>query len=466
MAKIAVKTTDGSVQITDNITGVIRNISKGDKWHVTNHTAYATLYWYDDAEVTIFANGEEPGNSIFGASNPAALTAGIASGAIESSSGGGGGSTVSAAVIADGVDQSADIEAIKTSAALTNTKLDSILAELQNSKSIADLLVEDSAGNFYVRQEIYNETTGNSTVGLFNLDGTAASPAPVLPVVPVRGRKDYEVLQTKYVAKTARPEYMIGDAITINRIVEVPSGVSIANVIINETAASLVTITSYSDLYEVEDRQIELLEDIKTRLTSPITVADSLPYRISTEFIATQNGNGALIGDVVVLLNQSDAGLTLTSSGQYYVPRIRSFVNGSSAAVALMGLIDSELYYQTVAQTVRPAPVNSTRVSNAGSQASLGLNKRLRSVIITNLNSTPCFLQSHNSSSALVTGANPLDTVVIGANGTYFAGVSDYGETGTSYGNDPILAFSSSMATLTLVSGVYMINIDYSFEVI
>lgn len=263
MAKIAIKTSTGSVQITDTLTNVVRIIPRGDSWAVTTTSISATLYWFADAEVLISSDGSsEIGNSIFGATTVAAVTSGLASGAIESSSGSGGAVGGTPADVANGLDASLDLEQIKTDVSSSLVALNQIRNELVNSKSISDLILEDNVGNFYVRQESVDQTTGAITVTLFNLDGTAASPAPVLPLTPVKAKQQDLITEESYTVITAGTGRSIGDIVNAVRIYSSSTGGVLNTVYFNVTTNTVLTTLPVvlTDLKSVDDDTVETLK--------------------------------------------------------------------------------------------------------------------------------------------------------------------------------------------------------------
>lgn len=291
MARIATKTADGTVKILDTSTGVESYIGKGDRWSITEGTDYSTLYWLDDPQVVIYEDTLlNSGNLIFGAATPSALSSGIISGSIDASNGGSSGGAVS-------------VNSVDITVGIQNTTIEQRLLDIKNeliaSKSIADLIIQDSAANpnFYVRQEIYNDTTGVSNIVIRNLDGSPASPAPTLPLVPAKGSGN-QLESKRFEIVTAGGYGSIGNQLTLTRILNAETGAEISRVWFND-ATLLVASPSpaAAAVKPVEDAIEDKLSDFKT------TFDNFLPQQVTSTFRCVNNTSGLnyAVGDTIFL---------------------------------------------------------------------------------------------------------------------------------------------------------------------
>lgn len=509
----------------------------------TDSQGFETTMLYDE-DIEIARVSDNPGQPGFGNIIFGGLTAADAFTSAQTfdvgtsgSSGSGGGSvSVNSLDIANGVDQSLDIDLIK------GYLLD-IKNEMIASKSIADLIVQDSAAtpNYYVRKEIYNDTTNTSTVGLFNLDGSIASPPPVLPVRPVRN-KDIEIISSKYTTKLAQPGALAGDLISVHRLIDTGTGLEVSSLFFNDSTGLVIasfplTVTNI----EIVDKGLQaVIEGSQTPaaleitnesrrlkvsnvspapvwmsavsnivvaandfyfLPSVVPLSEGVVYSVSLTTTALGGVYEIFVDDIWEVLYKSGTrtlgvGTVFASTPQLSVRSDLAtrcgFINTGSVPITISitySFFSQGVDYsiirraekttkwdnavvvalrpdETIDALTTPAKVSTTRVENLGSQAFLGANKRIRSAVITNLNSTPAFIQFFDSSAVLINGANPIAVYSLPPNGTLSFGVGDFGEAGTAFGVSPRIAFSSGMATLTLATVAYMSNIDYSFEVI
>ncbi len=177
-----------------------------------------------------------------------------------------GGGT-SPADITQGIDASTDIDLIKD--LLTQIKL-----ELVNSKSIADLLIQDSGTTprYFIRQDAIDQTTGTTTTTILNLDGTIPSPVPVLPLVPVKAGATNQVKENLYIPIIAGTGYAIGDSLSNVKLLSGETGLIVASLWYNLTSG--VTIASpppIANLKGYEDKVEELLVDIRANIDNLVT---------------------------------------------------------------------------------------------------------------------------------------------------------------------------------------------------
>lgn len=519
---VVVKTSAGILKCTDLRTGYIEYIPKDD-WHLeTSPSGFTILYWDRRSIVTVFDDStRNNGSSIFGATTSAGVTAILAEEIAETEAGSSGPVSINPSSIASGIDSSVDIEAIKVSTSSSDAKLGLILSELQSSKSIADLLVQDSGNptNFYIRREIYDDTLNVSVVELRNLDGSVASPSPILPVIPVKAKADIEIIETQYVAKVPGSGYSTGDSVIFARAINTETGASPFSVTFNSTTGGTIPVTNFADFEEVEDKQIEYLKTISesivdgtqtTQIVRRPIVYDlvSQPLRVNSEvlYIPSLLSGGCFtafiencsVNDVAVVGVHPDGNnsinfvairefrTTVSQPTRIFISDIPLFGQHITVRMPTAGSVEYTSSYEIfntsattqadtkitaegnalLVRTAKNPPAPTSRVSNIGATGFLGAGKRIRSLIVTNLNSTAWLLQMYDSATAIAVGANPIDQVVIPGNGTYFAGVSDYGEDGTYYGANPQFAFSGSASGFFAVSASLMTNVDYSFEVI
>jgi hypothetical protein len=312
MAKIATKSADGLVKILDTSTGVELYIGKGANWRITEGVEYSTLYYYDAPQVTIYADTDlAPGNSIFGATTPSALSVAIISGSIDASSGGGGGG---------GSGGTFSVNPPDIAAGIGLTTIESRLLDIKNeliaSKSIGDLLLQDSASvpNYYVRQEIYNDTTGTSTVNIRNLDGSAASPAPTLPLLPVKANGN-QIEESYYNALAVSAGVSIGDQITLVRVLDSGSGSELARTYFNASTGLSVAVISLANLKAIPDRSLEVMESLLAKRG----VFSRLVYNSTATTLYTEiNDNGTY-----TYYDSTGALATPTLPIQWYTPRNR-----------------------------------------------------------------------------------------------------------------------------------------------
>jgi hypothetical protein len=132
-----------------------------------------------------------------------------------------------------------------------DAKLEAIRLELVNSKSIADTIVQDSSATprYFVRQDSIDNTTGNSTVAIVNLDGSTPSPAPVLPLMPIKAAGGNVLDENLYSAAVAGVGYAIGEQLSNIRLFDGSTAAVVASSWFNlSTGLTLATAPPIADL--------------------------------------------------------------------------------------------------------------------------------------------------------------------------------------------------------------------------
>jgi hypothetical protein len=206
-----------------------------------------------------------------------------------------------------GIDGSADIDLIK--GLLTDIKL-----ELVNSKSIADILIQDYSQptRYFVRQDSIDQTTGTAIVTILNLDGSVPSPAPVQPFQPVKASSSNQVTEDLYIVTITGTGYAIGDSLSNVRLLDGSTGTIAASLWYNLTSG--LTIASpppIANLKGYADKVEELLVAIVGKLpTLGLTTAvNSLPVSLPTDGVLplpTGAATALLQGDTVTKLTSID----------------------------------------------------------------------------------------------------------------------------------------------------------------
>jgi hypothetical protein len=183
--------------------------------------------------------------------------------------------------ITAGIDGSVDIESIK--GLLTDIK-----SELVNSKSIADLIIQDSGTTprYFVRQDAIDQTTGTPTTTILNFDGSIPSPVPVLPLVPIKAGATNQVVEDLYIATIAGSGYAIGDSLSNVRLLNGETGLIIAIAWYNLTSGSTIAVAPpIANLKGYADKVEELLVSIASKLPTLGTkpAAQSLSIAIAPD---------------------------------------------------------------------------------------------------------------------------------------------------------------------------------------
>lgn len=170
--------------------------------------------------------------------------------------------------ITAGIDGSVDIDLIKQ--LLTDIKL-----ELVNSKSIADILIQDSGTTprYFVRQDSIDQTTGLANPPtILNFDGTVPSPVPVLPLLPIKAGTSNLINEDLYTAEVAGTGYAIGDSIANVRLLNGETGLFVVSSWYNITQRSPIgSAPPIAHLKGYEDKIEELLTAILSIDTSSST---------------------------------------------------------------------------------------------------------------------------------------------------------------------------------------------------
>lgn len=208
-----------------------------------------------------------------------------------------GPAVVDAASIGSGIDNSAQILAIKTSLA-------NILGELVNTKAFADILVQDTQKNYFIRREVADQTTGLFTVEFLTLANVLGTPNGA--VIPIKQAAADSIVEDKYYARAAGTGFAVGDSLSNVRIVDGETKLIGSLGWFNITTQQLLTaapapaaIKGYEDLIE------ELLGKIISLLPVSLgakTAAQSLAVTLPTDGVlplpagaATDNALTALL---------------------------------------------------------------------------------------------------------------------------------------------------------------------------
>lgn len=188
---------------------------------------------------------------------------------------------VDAASIGAGIGIAPEIGLIKDA-------LTAILGELVNAKAFADVLVQDTAKNYFIRREIIDQTTGGPpVVQIERLDGTAGAPVGVL--VPIKNGGGDSIIEDKYYALATGTGFSIGDSLSNVRLVDGETRAVSSLGWFNITTQQLLTIApgvaaikGYEDLIE------ELLTKIASALPAALgakPTAQSLAVALPTDLV-------------------------------------------------------------------------------------------------------------------------------------------------------------------------------------
>jgi hypothetical protein len=212
--------------------------------------------------------------------------------------------------ITAGIDGSADIDLIKQ--LLTDIKL-----ELVNSKSIADILIQDSSATprYFIRQDAIDQSTGTPSTTILNFDGSIPNPVPVLPLVPIKAGATNQVVENLYIATIAGTGYTIGDSLSNVRLLNGETGLIIAIAWYNLTSGSTIASPPpIANLKGYADKVEELLVSIASKLPTLglNTAANSLPVTLPTDGILplpTGAATAVLQADEIIKLQSIDTKL-------------------------------------------------------------------------------------------------------------------------------------------------------------
>lgn len=210
--------------------------------------------------------------------------------------------------IATGIGAASEINSIKAS-------LIAILGELVNSKAFADLLVQDTAGSYFIRREVVDQTAGGPPlVQVERLDGTAGSPVGVL--IPIKQSQSDSILEDKYYARVAGGGFAAGDSLSNVRVVNGETKAvtslgwfNISTQQVLSAAPAPAAIKGYEDLIE------ELLAKIVAVLPASLgikTAANSLPVVLPTDGVLplpTGAATGQSQSDQLIILNAIDTAI-------------------------------------------------------------------------------------------------------------------------------------------------------------
>jgi hypothetical protein len=191
------------------------------------------------------------------------------------------GNAVTPGDVIAGIDGSADIDLIK--GLLTDIKL-----ELINSKSIADILIQDysTPTRYFVRQDVIDQSTGAATVTILNLDGSTPNPAPIQPFQPVKAASNNQVAEDLYIPIIAGTGYAIGDSLSNVRLINGETGLITASLWYNLTSGSTIAVAPpIANLKGYADKVEELLVSIASKLPTLglNTAANSLPVSLPSD---------------------------------------------------------------------------------------------------------------------------------------------------------------------------------------
>jgi hypothetical protein len=221
--------------------------------------------------------------------------------AIEDLSTAAGGGGTSAGTITTGVDASTNLAAVKTAiGSPTSSALEQslrgdmirILAELTNSKAISDLVVQDSSATprYFIRQESVDQTTGNVTVTMLNLDGTVPGVAPTAPIIPYRSIPGNTVQEIYYTSTVAGTGYAINESIVFTRFFDAANALVTSNWYNVSQGTVIAAAPPIANLKGVEDELQEILFAINGKLATPAALSDAIANP------TTQLNGGAMMG--------------------------------------------------------------------------------------------------------------------------------------------------------------------------
>ncbi len=203
-----------------------------------------------------------------------------------------GGAATTPTAIAQGIDTSA-----------VRSLLADIKAELVNTQAVADIFIQDSSATprYFIRQDRIDQTTGTITVSILNLDGTIPSPAPVLPLLPVKAGSTNLINEDLYVAILAGTGYAVGDSIANVRLLNGETSTVVASSWYNITTRSAIAQSPpINDLKGYEDKLEELLSaialsniNIDSKTAPLIATTDAILPNVTVPGMFPRGYNGA-----------------------------------------------------------------------------------------------------------------------------------------------------------------------------
>lgn len=190
------------------------------------------------------------------------------------------GNGTDAATIASGIGAAAAIDSIKNS-------LISILSELVNTKAFADILVQDSVNNYFVRRESVDQSTGQFSVEFLTLSNLPG--IPIGAVVPIKNGGSDSILENKYYVKAAGTGFSVGDSLSNVRVVDGETEAITSLGWFNITTGQLLAgIPAQSAIAGYEDVIEEQLTKIVSLLPSSLgakTTAQSLSVTLPIDAV-------------------------------------------------------------------------------------------------------------------------------------------------------------------------------------
>ena len=190
------------------------------------------------------------------------------------------GGTNDSIAIASGIDSSADIN-------LIILRLSAILGELVNTKTFADLVVQDSNKNYFIRKEVYDQTTELTTVQFYNFNNTLGSPVGTVLPAKLTGSGD-SIVENKYYATVAGTGFSIGDSISSIVLVDGETRAISTLGWMNITTGLPIAIPPQASIKGYED----LIEEVLTRISQQLPAslgskvsAQSLPVALATDTV-------------------------------------------------------------------------------------------------------------------------------------------------------------------------------------
>jgi hypothetical protein len=206
--------------------------------------------------------------------------------------GGGGGSGSTTVDVSGGVNSSTLLQTI-------STKLTAINNELIASKSIADLMVQDSGAipRYFFQLVTLDDTTNQRTFTTLTLDGAVPTVPPVLPLEPVKAGAKIDAIESRYTSTVAGTEYGNNESIIFTRIINLETGALLGSNWFNQTLGTVLTAAPpVANLKSLDDQLEESLVELANHLEQiKATVAQQLTHLnvpIQKSYRTTQNTTG------------------------------------------------------------------------------------------------------------------------------------------------------------------------------
>lgn len=252
------------------------------KW-VEKTSNYLSLILLDLNETVITITddpaSESIGNTLLGTALPLvaynSFTALVAAGGSTSAS--------EAAVVATATN-TAEANTLQTEA---NVTLGSILSELTNTKTFGDLVVQDSNKTYFIRKEVYDQTTELTTVQFYNFNNTIGTPVGAVLPAKLTGSGD-SIVENKYYANLSGVGFSVGDSLCNlilidgeTRAITVLGWLNITTGLLLSTPPPPASLKGYED--KIEEILTNLLAIESANNTSLVELGDNADVSVPAD---------------------------------------------------------------------------------------------------------------------------------------------------------------------------------------